>query len=140
MQPERYHHRFRSASGLACLQSDAGLLYSRWAAASWSQQGKEWAPRLVGARSMSAFVVIGGQWGDEGKGRMVDLLAQDAAIIARYSAGDNAGHTITVHTEAGFVVATAVDREGERFIARGPDEYEAVCALARLVGVELEDG
>ncbi len=43
---------------------------------------------------MSAFVVIGGQWGDEGKGRMVDLLAQDATIVARYSAGDNAGHTI----------------------------------------------
>ncbi|MCI0856572.1 MAG: adenylosuccinate synthase [Chloroflexi bacterium] len=46
---------------------------------------------------MPAFVVIGGQWGDEGKGRMVDLLAQDAAIIARYSAGDNAGHTIINH-------------------------------------------
>ncbi|MBI4570754.1 MAG: adenylosuccinate synthase [Chloroflexi bacterium] len=46
---------------------------------------------------MSAFVVIGGQWGDEGKGRMVDLLAQDAAIVARYSAGDNAGHTIVNH-------------------------------------------
>ncbi|OGO50799.1 MAG: adenylosuccinate synthase [Chloroflexi bacterium RBG_16_68_14] len=46
---------------------------------------------------MSAIVVIGGQWGDEGKGRMVDLLAQDAAIVARYSAGDNAGHTIVNH-------------------------------------------
>ncbi|MEX0786819.1 MAG: adenylosuccinate synthase [Dehalococcoidia bacterium] len=46
---------------------------------------------------MSAFVVIGGQWGDEGKGRMVDLLAQDASIVARYSAGDNAGHTIINH-------------------------------------------
>ena len=46
---------------------------------------------------MSAFVVIGGQWGDEGKGRMVDLLAQDADIVARYSAADNAGHTIVNH-------------------------------------------
>ncbi len=46
---------------------------------------------------MSAFVVIGGQWGDEGKGRMVDLLAQDANIVARYSAGNNAGHTIINH-------------------------------------------
>ncbi len=46
---------------------------------------------------MSAFVVIGGQWGDEGKGRTVDLLAQDASIVARYSAGDNAGHTIINH-------------------------------------------
>jgi len=43
---------------------------------------------------MSAIVVIGGQWGDEGKGRVVDLLAQKAHIVARYSAGNNAGHTI----------------------------------------------
>jgi adenylosuccinate synthase len=43
---------------------------------------------------MPAIVVIGGQWGDEGKGRIVDLMAKDASIIARYSAGNNAGHTI----------------------------------------------
>ncbi len=43
---------------------------------------------------MSAFVVVGGQWGDEGKGRTVDLLAQNVTIVARYSAGNNAGHTV----------------------------------------------
>jgi adenylosuccinate synthase len=43
---------------------------------------------------MPAVVVIGGQWGDEGKGRVVDLLAQRAQVVARYSAGSNAGHTI----------------------------------------------
>ncbi|MCH7952770.1 MAG: adenylosuccinate synthase [Chloroflexi bacterium] len=43
---------------------------------------------------MSVTVVIGGQWGDEGKGRIVDLLAEKADIVARYSAGNNAGHTI----------------------------------------------
>ena len=43
---------------------------------------------------MPATVVIGGQWGDEGKGRVVDLIARDAGVIARYSAGNNAGHTI----------------------------------------------
>jgi adenylosuccinate synthase len=43
---------------------------------------------------MPATVVIGGQWGDEGKGRVVDLMARDASVIARYSAGNNAGHTI----------------------------------------------
>jgi adenylosuccinate synthase len=46
---------------------------------------------------MPATVVIGGQWGDEGKGRIVDLLARDASVIARYSAGNNAGHTIINH-------------------------------------------
>ena len=38
---------------------------------------------------MPATVVIGGQWGDEGKGRIVDLLAQRATVIARYSAGSS---------------------------------------------------
>src|SRR5947209_15386822 len=46
---------------------------------------------------MPATVVIGGMWGDEGKGRVVDLLAQRASIIARYSAGNNAGHTVINH-------------------------------------------
>jgi len=43
---------------------------------------------------MPATVVIGGQWGDEGKGRVVDYHARNCTIIARYSAGTNAGHTI----------------------------------------------
>jgi len=43
---------------------------------------------------MPAIAVIGGQWGDEGKGKVVDLLAQEAGFIVRFSGGDNAGHTI----------------------------------------------
>jgi adenylosuccinate synthase len=43
---------------------------------------------------MPATVVIGGQWGDEGKGRVVDFFARNCTVIARYSAGSNAGHTI----------------------------------------------
>ena len=41
-------------------------------------------------------VVIGTQWGDEGKGKIVDLLAQDADMVARFQGGANAGHTIKV--------------------------------------------
>jgi len=43
---------------------------------------------------MPVIAVIGAQWGDEGKGRVVDLLAQQAGAVARFSGGDNAGHTI----------------------------------------------
>ena len=43
---------------------------------------------------MPAVVVIGGQWGDEGKGRVVDFHSRYCSVIARYSAGNNAGHTI----------------------------------------------
>ena len=43
---------------------------------------------------MTVTVVIGLQWGDEAKGKMVDILCQDADIVARYNGGDNAGHTV----------------------------------------------
>jgi adenylosuccinate synthase len=43
---------------------------------------------------MSVTAVIGAQWGDEGKGKIVDLLAQRAKAVVRFSGGDNAGHTI----------------------------------------------
>jgi adenylosuccinate synthase len=45
---------------------------------------------------MAITVLIGAQWGDEGKGRVVDWLARDAQIVARYNGGDNAGHSITI--------------------------------------------
>ena len=45
---------------------------------------------------MPLDIVVGAQWGDEGKGRMVDLFAAKAKIVGRYSGGDNAGHTVTV--------------------------------------------
>lgn len=45
---------------------------------------------------MPLDIVVGTQWGDEGKGRVVDLLARKADFVARYNGGDNAGHTVTV--------------------------------------------
>ena len=45
---------------------------------------------------MPLDIVIGAQWGDEGKGRAVDLLSEQSNIVARYNGGDNAGHTVTV--------------------------------------------
>src|SRR3989440_7111854 len=43
---------------------------------------------------MSIEIVVGTNWGDEGKGRMVDYLAQDADVVVRYQGGNNAGHTV----------------------------------------------
>ena len=45
---------------------------------------------------MSATAVVGLQWGDEGKGKIVDLLAEDADLVVRFSGGANAGHTLEV--------------------------------------------
>jgi adenylosuccinate synthase len=42
------------------------------------------------------FVVVGAQWGDEGKGKLIDILSQDVDITVRYQGGNNAGHTVIV--------------------------------------------
>jgi adenylosuccinate synthase len=48
---------------------------------------------------MPLEIVIGTQWGDEGKGRVVDLMAAGADYVARFNGGDNAGHTVTVDNQ-----------------------------------------
>jgi adenylosuccinate synthase len=52
---------------------------------------KEWA--------VSNIVIVGTQWGDEGKGKIVDLLAEFADIVVRFQGGNNAGHTMVVDGE-----------------------------------------
>jgi adenylosuccinate synthase len=46
---------------------------------------------------MSTVVVVGTQWGDEGKGKITDFLAESAEVVARYQGGNNAGHTILIN-------------------------------------------
>ena len=43
--------------------------------------------------------IVGSQWGDEGKGKIVDVLAEEVDIVARYQGGANAGHTVHVGEE-----------------------------------------
>jgi len=43
---------------------------------------------------MPVIAIIGAQWGDEGKGKVVDLVAEKARMVVRFSGGDNAGHTV----------------------------------------------
>ena len=45
------------------------------------------------------LIVIGAQWGDEGKGKAVDILARRADYIVRYNGGNNAGHSVVVNGE-----------------------------------------
>ncbi len=48
---------------------------------------------------MSATVVLGAQWGDEGKGRVTDYFSEKADVVVRYAGGNNAGHTIVIGDE-----------------------------------------
>jgi adenylosuccinate synthase len=42
-------------------------------------------------------VIVGAQWGDEGKGKIVDVLTQTFSVVARYAGGHNAGHTVIIN-------------------------------------------
>ena len=48
---------------------------------------------------MPVIAVIGAQWGDEGKGKVVDLLAEKVRMVVRFSGGDNAGHTVMIENK-----------------------------------------
>ncbi|MCK9519217.1 MAG: adenylosuccinate synthase [Dehalococcoidia bacterium] len=77
---------------------------------------------------MPIVVVVGGQWGDEGKGRIVDLLARKARVVARYSAGNNAGHTI-------------VNEQGEfklHLVPAGIFYPEKTCVIGNGVAIDPE--
>src|SRR3712207_8960282 len=52
-----------------------------------------------GGDTLTATVVLGLAWGDEGKGRVCDALASDVGYVSRYSGGNNAGHTVRVGEE-----------------------------------------
>ena len=64
---------------------------------------------------MSNVVIVGVQWGDEGKGKFVDLLAQEIDYVVRFQGGNNAGHTVIVDGKkaALHLVPSGILHEGE---------------------------
>ena len=75
---------------------------------------------------MTVTVLVGAQWGDEGKGKLVDLLAEQAELVVRYQGGNNAGHTIVRggETFAFHLIPSGVLHEG------------TLCALANGVVID----
>src|SRR6266436_5762043 len=55
--------------------------------------------RVKGVKEMPAIVLIGAQWGDEGKGKATDLLGDRVQYVVRYQGGNNAGHTVVIGEE-----------------------------------------
>jgi adenylosuccinate synthase len=72
---------------------------------------------------MPVVAVIGAQWGDEGKGKAVDMLARKADVVVRFSGGDNAGHT----------VINAYGRFGLHLVPCGIFYPEAICIISNGV-------
>lgn len=87
------------------------------------------APNLFGEKrsfSMSCTVVVGAQWGDEGKGKIIDILARDADIIARYQGGNNAGHTVVIRDKE-FIL---------HLIPSGILRYDKLCIIGNGVVID----
>ena len=86
---------------------------------------------------MPNIVIVGAQWGDEGKGKIVDLLAPCADVIARYQGGPNAGHTV-VTGEARFVLQmlpSGVLRPGKRCVIGGGCVIDPGALLGEMDGL-----
>jgi adenylosuccinate synthase len=90
-------------------------------------------------------VVVGCQWGDEGKGKIVDVLAENVDIVARYQGGANAGHTVKVKDDEFILhqIPSGILHDGKRCllgngvvldIQRFFEEYDALCVR----GIDLE--
>ncbi len=76
---------------------------------------------------MSAVVIVGAQWGDEGKGKIVDLATEHADVVVRYAGGPNAGHTLVVGEEKVVV----------RLIPSGILQPHAQCLMGQGMVVDL---
>src|SRR6185503_11741530 len=77
---------------------------------------------------MSAVLIVGAQWGDEGKGKIVDIYTEFADMVVRYGGGPNAGHTLVVGNDKIIV----------RLIPSGILRPETVCVLAQ--GMVIDPG
>lgn len=77
---------------------------------------------------MANILVVGAQWGDEGKGKIVDFLAEEADIVARYQGGPNAGHSVVVNGEK-FVL---------HLIPSGILHPDKICVIGNGVVISLE--
>ncbi len=77
---------------------------------------------------MAVVVVVGAQWGDEGKGKVVDRLTREAQVVVRYGGGANAGHTLVVDGEKVIL----------RLIPSGALHADATCVLGPGVVIDPE--
>jgi adenylosuccinate synthase len=97
---------------------------------------------------MANVAVIGAQWGDEGKGKIVDLFTRNADVVVRFQGGNNAGHTLVVdgvktvlhlipsgalHKDKLCVIGNGVVVDPEVLLGKSaPSEPRAICWTTRF--------
>lgn len=99
-----------------------------------TQNGPRAPTRMTGAK---VTVVLGAQWGDEGKGKLVDILSTDADMVCRCQGGNNAGHTVVVESKeyffhmvpSGLIQPKAVSVIGNGVVIHIPQFFDELQAL-----------
>lgn len=99
---------------------------------------------MKGFTTMAITVLVGAQWGDEGKGKIIDYLSEDQDLIVRFQGGDNAGHTV-INDYGVFklhlIPSGIFNKNGESLIGTGtvvnPDVLEEEIAQIESAGVDM---
>src|SRR5436190_6508617 len=86
---------------------------------------------------MANTILIGAQWGDEGKGKIIDVLTADADIVVRSQGGNNAGHTV-IHRGTKYIlhlIPSGILRRGKRCVIGNGVVIDAVALLGEIEGL-----
>ena len=94
---------------------------------------------------MPVTIIVGGQWGDEGKGKIVDILSAEADAVARYQGGANAGHTILIEDKQYVLhlIPSGILRDNTScYIGNGvvvdPDAFLSEVEFLNSEGIDVE--
>ncbi len=87
---------------------------------------------------MSTVVIVGTQWGDEGKGKIVDVLTEKADVVARYQGGNNAGHTVVINNEKYILhlIPSGILHKGKKCIIGNGVVIDPAALLAEMDGLK----
>ena len=86
-------------------------------------------------------ILVGAQWGDEGKGKIIDVLTEEADIVVRSQGGNNAGHTVEIGCEK-FVlhlIPSGILRAGKKCVIANGVVIDPVALVAEIEGLEKRD-
>jgi adenylosuccinate synthase len=89
---------------------------------------------------MPNIVVVGTQWGDEGKGKVVDLLTENAQVVARYQGGHNAGHTVITRNKKFILhlIPSGILRKGKKCIIGNGVVIDPSALIEEIIGLRQQ--
>lgn len=87
---------------------------------------------------MATVVIVGSQWGDEGKGKVVDCLTEKADVVARYQGGNNAGHTVVIKNDKYVLhlIPSGILHKGKKCIIGNGVVIDPAALIAEMTGLE----